>query len=324
MQDYVAPEPLEARRCAASGTKFFDRNANGVRDPGEPGLPRFVIFADYDGDGVRDAAEPFAVTDDGGRYVIDDIRPPSGSYTLRETFLPGRRVVRRWRCSYPRRWRRAGSDAATGRSASLPSPTPGAGLRQLVPGAPEGRQAARPGRGSRAVRPARERRRDRPSRGDGASRTIAVAPGTYGVAERAVPPTDPAGYRSTVECKLGTRRAVRRAGTTSSIALLAGDNGVCIFRNARLNAPAIAIDKTGPATAEAGARLRYTLYVENIGAVPFPASAVDVTDADCDTPPELDGKSGDTSPGTLDPGDVGSTRARAPPMSRAMRAPRGS
>ena len=32
MQDYVAPQPLDARTCAAAGTKFFDRNANGQRD----------------------------------------------------------------------------------------------------------------------------------------------------------------------------------------------------------------------------------------------------------------------------------------------------
>jgi hypothetical protein len=40
MQDYVAPQPLDVRTCSASGTKFFDRNANGVRDPDDPGIPR--------------------------------------------------------------------------------------------------------------------------------------------------------------------------------------------------------------------------------------------------------------------------------------------
>lgn len=35
LHDYVAPRPLPLRRCAASGTKFFDGNANGVRDRGE-------------------------------------------------------------------------------------------------------------------------------------------------------------------------------------------------------------------------------------------------------------------------------------------------
>jgi hypothetical protein len=305
MQDYIGPEPLQARRCAASGTKFFDRNANGVRDPGEPGLPRFVIFADYDGDGVRDAVEPFAVTDDDGRYVVDDIRPPGGTYTLRETFLPGRRVARRWRCSYPAPVAPgplgcghgpisvAAEPYARGRDFGNWYPARLKVAKQLYP-------AADPGRFDLLVNGAVVV----PAAGDGDSRTRAVAPGTYAVAERAVPPTDAAAYRSTTECKLGTRRAVRRPGTASSIALLAGDTGVCTFRNVRPGAPAIAIDKTGPATAEAGTRLRYTLYVENIGSVPFRARAVDVTDENCDSPPELDSKSGDTSPRTLDPGDV--------------------
>ena len=43
MQDYIAPRGLSVRTCAASGTKFFDSNANGVRDEGEPGIPRFLI-----------------------------------------------------------------------------------------------------------------------------------------------------------------------------------------------------------------------------------------------------------------------------------------
>lgn len=305
MQDYVEPERLEARRCAAAGTKFFDRNANGTRDPGEPGLARFVIFADYDGDGVRANDEPFAVTDDDGHYVIDDIRPPDGSYTLRETFLPGRRVTRRWRCSYPAAIApgRLGCghgpiDVATepyarGRDFGNWFPARLRVVKRLYP-------AGDPGRfdllvnGNVLV----------PAAGDGASRTIALAPGTHVVAERAVPPTDPAAYRSTVECKVRTRRTVRRPGTTSSVALLAGDTAVCTFRNARPNAPVIALDKTGPATAEAGARLRYRLYVENVGTVPMRAGSVDVTDDGCDEPPELDDKQGDASPGTLDPGDV--------------------
>ena len=87
MQDYVAPQPIDARTCAAAGTKFFDRNANSQRDDGEPGLPRFEIFADYDGDGVLDAGEPFTVTDNAGHYVLDNIRPPGGTYDLREQLL---------------------------------------------------------------------------------------------------------------------------------------------------------------------------------------------------------------------------------------------
>ena len=307
MQDYLAPERLEARRCAASGSKFFDRNANGARDAGEPGLPRFVIFADYDGDGERDSGEPFAVTDADGDYVIDDIRPPGGSYTLRETFLPGPLVTRDWRCSYPAAIApgplgcghgpidAAAEPYARDRDFGNWSPAQLTVLKRLYP-------ADDPGRFDLLVNGATVV----PAAGDGATGTIPVPPGTHAVAESAVPPTDPGAYESSVECKVGTRRAFRRPGTTSSIGLLAGDTGACTFRNLRLGAPApvIVIDKTGPATAEAGTTLRYTLYVENIGSVSIPAGDVEVTDDGCDAPPELDNKQGDASPGTLDPGDV--------------------
>ncbi len=85
LQDYLGPRPLAVRSCSASGTKFHDANANGRRDAGEPGLPRWMIWADYDDDGVRDANEPYALTDNEGQYVINGIRPPDGTYVLRET-----------------------------------------------------------------------------------------------------------------------------------------------------------------------------------------------------------------------------------------------
>ena len=102
MQDYLAPQPLAVRTCAAAGTKFYDLNANSQRDAGEPGIPRFLIWADYNGDGRREANEPFAVTDEHGRYLLEDIHPPAGEYTLRETLLsPGRQSSTSWVCSYP-------------------------------------------------------------------------------------------------------------------------------------------------------------------------------------------------------------------------------
>jgi hypothetical protein len=118
MQDYVAPQPLDVRTCSASGTKFFDRNANGVRDPDDPGIPRFMIFADYDDDGQLDPLEPRTITDDQGRYVLHDIRPPDGTYRLRETLLPGRSRRRAaaldWTCSFPNDGTPGGSGSATG------------------------------------------------------------------------------------------------------------------------------------------------------------------------------------------------------------------
>ena len=83
MQDYVAPHKIIARSCSASGTKFHDLDAGGVRDRGEPGLPGWIIWADYDDDGVRDSAEPFGITDAEGHYVINDIRPPRDTCSVR-------------------------------------------------------------------------------------------------------------------------------------------------------------------------------------------------------------------------------------------------
>ncbi|HET8755207.1 MAG TPA: hypothetical protein VFM58_04320 [Solirubrobacteraceae bacterium] len=307
MQDYVKPKPLEARRCAAAGTKFFDRNANGVRDAGEPGLARFRIFADYDGDGRRDSNEPFAVSDADGRYVIDDIRPPDGTYTLRESLVPGQPVRRAWRCSYP-------AAIAPGRFGCGHGPIdvdaePFARDRDFGNWYPARLRvvkrlypASDPGRFALSL----DGQVIVPEAGDGDSFRRALAPGTYTVAESAAGSTDPADYRSIAQCKVGTGRTTLRLGTAATITLLAGDRGVCTFRNVRVgsDAPAISIDKTGPATAEAGARLRYTLYVENVGTVPIPAANVKVSDDRCDDPPRLDSKPGDASPGTLDPGDV--------------------
>jgi hypothetical protein len=118
MQDYVAPQNLAVRTCAASGTKFHDLNGNGRRDSGEPGLPRWPIWADYDNDGVRDSAEPFGITDTEGQYVINDIRPPDGTYMLRET-LPSAAARRRAAragvtCSYPNAGTPGGTGSAPG------------------------------------------------------------------------------------------------------------------------------------------------------------------------------------------------------------------
>jgi hypothetical protein len=101
LQDYVAPRPLAVRTCSASGTKFLDLNADGARQTGEPGIPRFLIWADFDGDGVRQAIEPFTVTDADGHYVLNDIRPPQGTYTLRETLVPPAPSATSWVCSFP-------------------------------------------------------------------------------------------------------------------------------------------------------------------------------------------------------------------------------
>jgi hypothetical protein len=125
--------------------------------------------------------------------------------------------------------------------------------------------------------------------------------------------TDPADYSTRVECRrTPPRRGVRRSGATfENLALFAGQRATCTFRNVLvgvLGLPAIAIRKTGPAIAEAGDTLGYTLFVTNPGDTPFPEAGVQVTDPDCDDPPALaekrDASGEDDSPGTLDPGDT--------------------
>jgi hypothetical protein len=318
MQDYVAPRALAVRSCAASGTKFHDLNGDGSRDRGEPGLPRWMIWADYDNDGVHDTTEPFGVTDRAGHYVINDIRPPRGRYWLRETLLTRSARTRAARanvtCSYPNADTPGGTGSAPdgmfqcgwgpitvatetwarGRDFGNYVPARLTVKKELSP-------ASDPGRFDLLV----NGRIALASAGNDAGRTLSVRPGSYTVSEVASTGTNPANYRSTVECKRGTGRTVLRSGAVyQNLQLTSGASAVCTFRNVRNGAPAIAIDKTGPATAVAGETLRYTLYVTNPGYVPFPAASVRVTDPNCDDPPELVGKGSDATPRTLDPGDT--------------------
>jgi hypothetical protein len=322
MEDYVAPREITVRSCAASGTKFHDRNGNGQRDTGEPGLPRWTIWADYNDNGIHDAIEPFAITDSDGQYVINDIRPPDGTYMLRET-LPTRRArrlaaIERVTCSFPNASTQGGTATAPGgqfRCAWGPINT---AEMTYVRGKDFGNFQAAQLVVKKELEPTTDAGRFHifvnlglvlPNAGEGSRRSLMVRPGSYFVAEVAAPGTNPAHYESTVGCKVGTRRRQVRSGTTfENVQLLAGDWTVCTFRNIRPGVPAIEIDKTGPDTADARATLRYTIYVTNPGDLPFPADSVRVTDPNCDAAPQLTGKTdasgSDDSPGTLDPGDT--------------------
>lgn len=77
-----------------SGIKFLDADGDGAaREEGEVTLPDWVIYVDYDNDGVADADEPFDVTDANGAYNITGILP--GTWVLREVLLEG------WDNTYP-------------------------------------------------------------------------------------------------------------------------------------------------------------------------------------------------------------------------------
>jgi hypothetical protein len=335
LEDYVAPRPLAVRTCSASGTKFLDANGNGRRDAGEPGLPRWEIWADYDDDGLRDANEPFTVTDSEGQYVINDIQPPDGTYTLRETLLTRqarrRAVAEDVTCAFPNDNTPGGTGSAPGGTFPCGWPVDTATTtyarnrdfgnyeaaeltvrKQLEPTTDPGRFDLLVN-GQTVVQAA----------GEGASRTLTVPPGTYTASEVATPGTNPFDYSSTVDCKAGTRRTQRRSGPIyENVQLVSGGSVVCTFRNVRHGSPAIAIDKTGPAIAVAGSTLHYTIYVTNIGDLAFPASSVRVTDPNCDDPPELVAKSSasgpDGTPGTLDPADTWTYRCSKKTTSREV------
>jgi uncharacterized repeat protein (TIGR01451 family) len=306
MKDFVAPEPLPARSCTASGTKFWDANANGVRDApaDEPGLPRWMIWADYDNDGRHDANEPFSITDDDGEYLIYDIR---GEYRLRERVLTGRRQG--WVCSAP------ATTVENGRFPCAHGPFD-VDDTAIVEGRDFGNwfaaqltlekflfPATDPGRFDLLVDGAVELA----EAGNGSRRTIRLPPGTYDVSERAAAGTNPADYLSTVDCQPGvSRRGTRRAGAVfEGLQLVAGARATCTFTNTRRGEPAIAIRKTGPAEATAGDTLRYVLVVSNPGELPIPAATIQVTDPACDSAPELvakrSGSGPDSTPDTLDP-----------------------
>ena len=86
--------PTEIPPGSIHGIKFEDRNANGVRDPGEPGIPGVVIVAtnniagaiiEYKAETMED--DPATDFDESGMYWIESVRP--GVYTVSERIPEG-------------------------------------------------------------------------------------------------------------------------------------------------------------------------------------------------------------------------------------------
>ncbi len=81
------------------GTVFLDYQADGVQNNGDPPLAGRTVFLDLNDNGVLDLAEPAAVTDATGAYLLTNL--PSGSFRLREQLFPGDKVVAPGSGSYP-------------------------------------------------------------------------------------------------------------------------------------------------------------------------------------------------------------------------------
>jgi large repetitive protein len=62
-----------------------DRNADGVQDPGEPGIEGVLVYIDTDGDNVFDqGVERYDITDVDGHYLIENLT--AGAYAVRVEF----------------------------------------------------------------------------------------------------------------------------------------------------------------------------------------------------------------------------------------------
>ena len=317
MQDYVAPKAIDLRTCAAEGTKFFDLDADGVRDANEPGIPGFEIFADYDNDGKLDPGEPSTVSDSTGATC-------STTSTARATgcasgsLLPRRRATNDWRCSFPN----AGTDGgfgglgpglpcgwgpidsrdepnAKGRDFGNWYPAQLTVTKELVP-------ASDPGRFDLFVNDTLVS----PTPRTGRRVTLSVPPGSYTAVEQAVAPTDPSQYTSSVSCKPLARKGAdarrnrlrhhrARRGRPGHVHG-SSTSGSAIPRSRSTRADPPSRRRATRCTTRCGSRIRAASRSRE--------DQVDVSDPACDGAPKLsdksDGSGPDDSPGTLDPGDV--------------------
>ena len=175
---------------------------------------------------------------------IFGIRPPDGTYTLREQLLTRRSQTRRvgsdWNCSRP--------------NANTPGGTPDApGGRFGCGWGPISSQAEPNATGrdfgnwfpaqltlEKVLRPSNDPGRFNllvngevkvPEAGDGGGITLSVPPGIYNVSEVAAEGTNLDDYDSSVWCRrVASRRGGSRSGPVSgSVSLMAGQNASCTF-----------------------------------------------------------------------------------------------
>jgi hypothetical protein len=67
------------------GVKFYDANFNKMQDPGEQGLPDWVIYLDTNNNHELDPGETYAITDATGHYAFTNLATgPQFAYYVRE------------------------------------------------------------------------------------------------------------------------------------------------------------------------------------------------------------------------------------------------
>ena len=145
--------------------------------------------------------------------MLDDIRPPGGSYDLREQLLHP--SPRDWRCSYPAALAPGPFGCGHGPINATAEPyARGRDFGNWFPARLTVRKELDPpddpGRFDLLVNDTVFL----PAAGDGATRTEQIDPGSYSFSEVAVPPTDASAYASTTDCKRSPRRRRQAPGTS--------------------------------------------------------------------------------------------------------------
>jgi uncharacterized repeat protein (TIGR01451 family) len=308
---------IDAGSCI-QGRKFLDVNHNGVDDE-DPGLAGVTIYVDVNGNGTLDPEEEqfSAVTGSDGTYSISTAGLAAGTYTLREVVADG------YTCSFPTPCSYSvevgGGAAITGRDFGNFRPI-GLDLNKKVRigtsgdyvegplaalvGETVGYQVSVTNTGHAPLTL---------TWGDELSSSFVDAKCDSGTiagpdtGADATPDSFDPGDVWTFTCT-----HVVTASDASPIVNTVKVTGTDEFGNTGTDQdstsvgilkPAVAIDKTGPATATAGDLVAYTLNITNPGNVSYADPLVVVGDPLCQAPPALVSKNGDGTPATFDPGD---------------------
>lgn len=80
-------------KASISGTFFYDSNANGVWDSGEPISPYWGVYIDANNDGIYDSGDTELIAGGKGQFTFPNL--PAGTYVIRGTTASG------WSQSYP-------------------------------------------------------------------------------------------------------------------------------------------------------------------------------------------------------------------------------
>jgi hypothetical protein len=83
LEGALSSESGNAPAGVITGSVFFDRNGNGVREAGETGIAGLTVYLDMRGDGQYHRGDPYTVTNEKGEYVFRGL-PLNRAYQVRQ------------------------------------------------------------------------------------------------------------------------------------------------------------------------------------------------------------------------------------------------